>query len=142
MVKPPARWKKKYVDRATVATDDYKFGVEHPVRSQMEAAIAGRKTLEAKMAKKETWDKWQEGLEYVGDEGWRKGCIEKGVDRYAPGVRVGADKYSEFAEKFSEHLKVKVEEIRKLPKITIEDSIKRAAEMIRHNAAFRFKRRR
>lgn len=140
MVKEVARWRDKYERRAAVATDDYKFGVENPARSPTDAAIAARKTLEAKMAAKETWDKWEAARKFAGDEGWRKGALEKGVDRYPIGVRVGLPKYEDFANKFKAHLEKKVEDIHKMPKVTIDDSIKRATEMIKHNAGFRYKK--
>ncbi len=140
MVKDVDRTVNKYNTRASVATDDYKFGVENPARSPTDAAIAQRKTLETKMASKETWDKWEAARKAVGDEGWRKGALDKGVDRYAPGVRAGLGKYQDFYAKFKEHLERKVEEIKKMPKVTIDDSIKRATEMIRHNAGFRYKK--
>jgi len=141
MVKPTDRWIKKYEARASVATDDYRWGIENPSVSPTGEAIAHRKDLETKMAKKETWDKWEDGLRFVGDEGWMKGALEKGVDRYVPGVRVGIPKFSSFAEKFRGHLDAGVKEVKKLPKVTLDDSIKRASEMIKHNSRFRFKRR-
>jgi hypothetical protein len=140
-IKPVERWSKKYEDRATIATDDYRWGIENPARSPTESAIAMKETLMKKMAAKETWDKWEEARRFVGDEGWRKGAIEKGVDRYAPGIRVGLDKYTDFATKFRDHMERKVEEVHKMPKVTLDDSIKRCIEMIKHNAKFRYKKR-
>jgi len=140
MVKSPDKWVSKYERRATVATEDYRDGVMNPSRDPIQAAISMRKTLEAKMARKETWDKWEAGLKYVGFEGWQKMALEKGVDRYAPGVRASLDKYADFASKFAEHLRKGVEEVHKMPKVTIDDSIKRAEYMIRHNAQFRYKK--
>ena len=140
MVKPIERWIRKYEDRASVAVEDYKWGVQNPSASPIEQAIAHKEDLMKKMAKKETWDKWEEALKFVGDEGWVKGCLEKGVDRYPTGIRVGVDKYKDFASKFKEHLEKGVAEVKKLPKVTLEDSIKRAEKMIRHNAMFRYKK--
>jgi len=140
MVKPVDRWIKKYEARSAVATDDYKWGIENPARSPTGEAIAHRKDLEAKMTKKETWDKWESALKFVGDDGWRKGAIEKGVDRYAPGIRTGLPKMTDFANKFKGHLEAGVEAVKKLPKVTIDDSIRRATEMIKHNAKFVYKK--
>ena len=140
MVKPVERWVKKYEDRATVATDDYKYGIEHPSANPIEMAISHRKDLEAKMKDPKTWDKWEEALKFVGFEGWKKGALEKGVSRYPEGIRSGLAKYKDFANKFKEHLEKGVEEVKKMPKVTLDDSVKRAEKMIRHNATFRYKR--
>jgi len=140
MVKPADRWVKKYEARASVATEDYRYGIENPSANPIEQAIAHRKDLEAKMKDPKTWDKWEEALKFVGFDGWKKGALEKGVSRYPEGIRAGLDKYSDFAGKFKEHLEKGVAEVKKLPKVTIEDSIKRAEKMIRHNAMFRYKK--
>ena len=50
------------------------------------------------------------------------------------------NKYKDFASKFKEHLDKGVAEVRAMPKATLEDSIKRAEKMIRHNAMFRYKK--
>lgn len=140
MVKPVDRWVKKYEARASVATDDYRWGIENPAVSPTGEAIAHRKDLETIMADKRTWDRWEEGLRFVGDEGWKKGALEKGVDRYVPGVRTGLPKVSDFATKFRGHLEAGIKEVKKLPFVTLDDSIRRATEMIKHNAKFRYKR--
>ena len=140
MVKAVDRWVKKYEDRATVATEDYKYGIENPSRSPIEGAIAQRKSLEAKMRDPKTWDKWENALKFVGDEGWKKGCTEKGADRYPTGIRAGLSKYSDFASKFADHLEAGVSKVKAMPKITIDDSVKRAEAMIRHNASFTYKK--
>jgi len=140
MVKEVDRWVKKYEERASVATEDYKYGVQNPSANPIEQAIVHRKDLEAKMRAKETWDKWENALKYVGLEGWQKGALEKGVARYSEGVRAGLNKYKDFASKFKEHLEKGVATVKAMPKTTLEDSIKRAEAMIRHNASFRYKK--
>jgi len=140
MVKPVDRWVKRYEERTAVAEEDYRWGVQNPKRGPASAAIANRKVIEEKMRRKETWDKWEAGLRFVGDEGVIKAAVEKGAPRYVPGVKASLDKVRDFATKFAAHLEAGQKKVWAIPKITIEDSIKRAAEMIRHNAQFRYKK--
>lgn len=140
MVKPVSRWVKKYEDRATVAEDDYEYGVRNPKRPPASTAIANRSTLEAKMKMKETWDKWQDSLAYVGDSGVIDAAATKGKERYVPGVRASIDKVRTFATDFSKHLETGQAKVLAMPKVTLADSIKRAEEMIKHNAGYRFKK--
>jgi hypothetical protein len=140
MSKPVERWTDKYAKRTAVAKDDYAWGVQNPSRPPVEAAIEQRRTLEAKMASKSTWDKWQDALSFVGSEGVKKAAAEKGADRYLPGVQFGMPKFTDFASKFKTHLDAQLPTIRKMSTATLDESIAKAAAMIKANAAFRFKK--
>lgn len=140
MVKPVDRWVKKYEERASVAEEDYRIGVQNPKRPPATTAIANRKVIETVMARKETWDKWEAGLRAVGDEGVIKAAVEKGAPRYVPGIRAGLSKVRDFAQKFSAHLEAGQKQVLAIPKLTLEDSKKRMIMMMEHNARFRFKR--
>jgi len=140
MVKPVERWLKKYEARTAVAVDDYGWGVKKPKRPPATTAIEFRDVLEKKMAAKETWDKWEGALKFVGDDGVIKAALEKGAGRYVPGVRFGLPKVKAFAEDFAPHLEKGVEKALAIKKITLEDAIERAATIIRHNAEYRYKK--
>ena len=140
MVKPVSRWVDKYEARATVAEDDYVYGVRNPKRPPASTAIANRSTLEAKMKLKSTWDKWEDSLAYVGDAGVIDAAATKGKERYVPGVRAGIDKVRAFANDFSKHLETGQATVLAMPKVTLADSVNRAKAMIEHNAKYRFKK--
>jgi hypothetical protein len=92
------------------------------------------------MADPKTWDKWEAALKAVGNEKWQKASVQKGVARYGPGVEFGKPYYSDFASKFKAHLDAGVDAVRKMPKVSIEDSVARASAMIKHNAKFTYKK--
>jgi len=140
MIKPIDIWLKKYEARTAVAVDDYKWGVKNPKRPPATTAIEFRDVLEKKMAAKETWDKWEDALKFIGDEGVIEAALEKGAGRYVPGVRFGLPKVKSFAEAFSPHLAEGVKKALAIKKVTLEDAIERAATIIRHNAEFRYKK--
>jgi len=137
-VKPVDLVVNKYLERARAGATLYAERTKTPRRDPTKAAISMRPTLEAKMRSKETWDKWEMKLSAVGFNGWLKGVQTKGVQRYPTGIEAGKDKYADFYGKFKAHLEEGLRQIVTMPKTTLEDSINRAAAMIRWNAKFRY----
>jgi len=133
---------RKLLDRALASRDYFVYGVKNPKRSPTEAAISMADTWHAKVSAPETKAKWIENRKAAGDETWLAGLLGKGIDRWAPGIELGIGKYLSFAEEFFPYmaggLATKVYTIQKR---TLDDSIKRVAELIRHNAAFKRKKR-
>jgi len=138
MSKPVSRWVDKWHRRGRGAREDYKWGVENPSRDPRDAAIEQKETLVAKMAATETWDKWERRLKERGKKKWYDKTPKIGADRYTSGIEAGKPFYEEFAKAFKPHLDAGLEEIRKMPKATLEDAIAKAEAMIRHNAKFTF----
>ena len=137
-VKPVDLTVRKYLERARSATPIYEERIKNPRRDPIRAAISMRASLEQKMARKETWDKWEARLSMWDQASWIDVTLKKGVQRYAQGVEIGADRYRMFYEQFSKHLEEGLRRILAMPKDTLDDSIRRAAEMIRWNAKFKF----
>ncbi len=91
-----------------------------------------RKTLEAKMAAKETWDKWEANRRAVGDAGWLYGVKKKGIDRFPSGIDAGAPIWAEFYKQFKPHLEAGLSKVYSLPRATIDDAVKRAFQSSLH----------
>jgi len=132
---------RKYLERARAGAKLYEERVKTPRRDPTKAAVSMRDTLEAKMRDKSTWDKWEERLLSVGFDGWLDATLSKGVARYVPGVEYGFKYWKQFYEQFKPHLEEGMKRVHAMPRVTLEDSIARAAEMIRWNAKFRYKKR-
>jgi len=141
MSKPVERWRDKYSRRTAVAGPDYEAGIRAPSRDPIKAAIDAKATWQAKMADPATAAKWSDALSYVGIDGWQKAALEKGTARYGPGITFGLPKYEDFASKFKAHLDRELPAIRAMKKVTIEDSVAKAAAMIRAAAKFVYKKR-
>lgn len=129
---------KKYIERARAGAPLYAEMVKVPKRDPTAAAISMKETLKAKMRADETWDKWETKLAAVGFEGWLDAVLSKGVPRFVPGIEHGSKYWRQFYSQFKPHLEAGLAKVYALPRVTLEDSIARAAEMIRHNAKFRF----
>ena len=137
-VKPLDLTVKKWLERARAGATLYAERVKNPRRDPTKAAIAKRADLEAKMSNKTTWDKWETRLSAVGFDGWLNAVLNKGVQRYPSGIEFGKTKFADFYEQFSKHLEAGLSKVLAMPKVTLEDSIRRAAEMIRWNAQFKY----
>jgi len=140
-VKPPELGAKKLLERVRQSKAFYIYGVQNPKVSPTEAAIAVADSWHRIMSDPRTKERWIEGRKAAGDETWLAGILGKGADRWIPGVEFGIGKYLEFAAEFYPYMAAKISEIKKMPKVTIEDRIRRAAEMIRHNYNFKRKKR-
>lgn len=137
-IKPVDYVTKKWLERARAAVEDYKLGVQNPRRDPIKAAISMKDTLMRKMAARETWDKWEQKLSAWNLEAWSKRAVNVGANRYPTGIEASQDTFKQFYEQFSKHLAEGLPKVYSIPRVTLDDSIRRAAEMIRHNAKFRF----
>jgi len=137
-VKPVDVSARKYLDKALAGKPFYAYFVHHPKRSPTAAAIAMKETLMKKMALSETWDKWEQKRAAVGDAGWLAGVELKGIDRFPKGIEVGSARWFDFYSDFKGTLEKNLVEVYKLPRVTIDDSVKRAETMIRLNAVYRY----
>lgn len=129
---------RKWIQRIRASKDFWVDGIQHPKRNPIEAALSMKETLMRKMADPATWDKWEEKLKGIKLEDWIKATIEKGGPRWVPGCEFGSGKYEMFYSEFKTHLEAGLAEVYKLPRVTLEDAIRRAETMIRHNAKFKF----
>jgi|Deesub1362A_J573_1020465.scaffolds.fasta_scaffold34448_2 hypothetical protein len=139
-LKSPEISAKKLLEKVRGARGFYLHGAMNPKISPTDAAIAQKETLKRKMADPKVWDKWAENRKAAGDETWLAGIVMKGADRLIPGVEAGIGKWYDFATQFFPYMAPAVAEVKKMPKVTIDDSVRRAEKIIRHNYNFRFKR--
>jgi len=91
-VKPIDIVARKWQERASVATEDYKYGIQ---TAEDWAAAAERaydrwaKALQAAIAEK----RYVGGVRAAGTEKWKRKALEVGADRYTSGVRAAVDEY-------------------------------------------------
>lgn len=90
--------KKKYETNAAGATGSFVEGVQNPRRSQSEAAIAAKDTYAQAVQEAIADDRFAAGVAEAGDGKWKQGATTLGKDRYAGGVRAGADDWAKGAK--------------------------------------------
>jgi len=101
--KPIDKVTKKWQERASVATDDYKFGVENPKRDWAKATEESAGAWEQGVQQAIREKRFVKGVRSAGTEKWQKRASEKGAVRYADGIRTAVDEYE---RKMAEVLRV------------------------------------
>lgn len=82
-------------------------------------------------------DKWAARVGSVTLDEWRQQMLNKGVPRVASGAQAAEPKMASFMAEFLPHVERVAQQVRSMPKGSIEDSIARASAQIRGNAQFR-----
>lgn len=126
----------RWVRKASQAAQDYRAGVERVTEAPTAKAARAKDLWLARLQEAAQRGKWERALDRVTLADWKRAATEKGAQRYAPGVQAAAGKMQAFMNEFLPHLAAGVEAIQRMPKLTLEDRIARAAAMIRHNAEF------
>lgn len=125
----------KWQSRLSGSTQEITQGVQGvTVAPGQTAAKSVDKWLQNVQASKA---KWVAKVSAVSLSDWQQKMIEVGIPRVASGASANVGKVQAFQAKFLPHLDAGVAKVRAMPNLTLEDSIARAAAMIRHNASFK-----
>lgn len=131
----------KWSQRTTAAVADYKAGVLRVTESPTaKAAMAADKMLQNIMEAIQS-GRWKAALEAVSLEDWKKATSEKGAGRMAQGVQGAVNKQEAYYTEVFPVLERIQREIEGMPNLTLEDSIARAAHLMREMHAFKNRRR-
>jgi hypothetical protein len=84
---------KRWVDRASIASEEYKQGINNPRRpwAQAAAAAADNQALGAQAAIAD--GRFAKGVAKAGDSKWQSKAISKGASRFVQGVQVSQGDY-------------------------------------------------
>lgn len=102
-VKPISEATQKLVSRASGATQDYRRGIER-TDNQAENAIAAEDAYRAGLQESFTRNARVKGLEKSGNKKWQERSLSLGANRFATGVRAGAQDYAENVKPYFEML--------------------------------------
>jgi hypothetical protein len=81
-------------------------------------------------------DKYQRRVGAVTLGQWQNAMTQYGISRMAQGASQKQGKMQSFMQEYLPFLATGVEQVKSMPKNTLEDSIARATAMIRYNAGF------
>lgn len=93
---------KKWGDRASAASEDYKAGALGTTKDQAALAKAAIPFMKTALIKAIDSGRVAKGLDASGKAGWQKGITEKGASRYGEGVSTptAQSKYASNSGKF------------------------------------------
>lgn len=92
-IKDLSRIAAKYGEVTPLRAPQYKEGVENPRRSWSIAAANAEDAWEGGVQQAIQRNAFSKGVKEAGDEKWLRGAVEKGVDRFGPGVQLGVPDY-------------------------------------------------
>ena len=120
---------RKYQQRASAASSDYKEGVqrvsESPMEKAAESADAWIRSLQ------ESIERYVQGLRSVSLDEWKRQASTKGASNYATGVQnLGSAKKNRMLDNFRLVESI-AEQVRTLPRSTFQDRLNRAIEQMR-----------
>ena len=85
---------KKWVERASVATDAYREGVKNPRVNWAAATAAAEDSWKAGVQKAISDKRFGKGVQKAGDSKWQQGALTRGADRFASGVAASEQNYA------------------------------------------------
>jgi len=92
-VKPVDVVVNKWKARASVATEDYKFGIQNPKQPWSKAAEAAFDAWQTGVQEAIADRRFVGGVRRAGDAKWARKALEVGAARYAPGVTAATEDY-------------------------------------------------
>lgn len=125
-------FQEKHARRLKAAIPDIEKGVGRVTVSPTALAADKADKMLAKVTEAVQSGKWAKNLRRVSLDEWKDKMIKKGTIRIAAGIDGAKAKTIAFAEDLLPHVDRGVELVKKMPDLSIEDSISRAGAFIRH----------
>ena len=135
----PKEFADKHIRRTKASMEDIRKGVNAVTESPTEKAAAKADKMKTRLIEAIDSGKWQAGLRRVTLDDWKKKMLNVGIARISTGLDANRYKIEEFAAEVMPHIESGQRKIATMPDLTIEDSISRAGEWIRHMSEFKRK---
>lgn len=130
------QYAEKHARRLKQAIPDMEIGINRVTISPTKQAAAKMDKLKANLIKAIDSGKMKRRMEAVTVEEWKGKMIGKGLGRVASGIDAAHDKQVAFANQLLPAVDAAVAEIKKMPDLSIEDSINRVGTFIRRMSKF------
>ncbi len=85
----------KWLRSAQAATQEYAEGVTNPKKDWATETGNANEAYKAGIQKAVADDRFKKGVSKAGTSKWQKGAVEKGVQRWAPGIATAQQSYEE-----------------------------------------------
>ena len=132
-------FQEKHARRLKASIEDMRLGVSKVTESPTAKAAKSVDKMRARIVESIDSGKWAAGLNRVTLEEWKSKMIDKGINRVAAGIDAASGKVIAFAEDLLPHVDVGQTLVKKMPDVTLEDSIARMTAFTRHMAKLKRK---
>lgn len=93
-IKPTSSIAEKWSRVTPMRTEDYANGVQNPGKDWKGATVAANANWKAGIQAASSADRFKKGVEKAGTQKWQEKTLEKGTQRWGPGVQGAADDYA------------------------------------------------
>ena len=135
----PDQFVEKHARRLKGAVTDMQRGVERVTEAPTAKAAKKVDKMRTNLLAALDSGKWARRLESVSLEEWKDKMVSKGIPRVAAGIDAAAPKVKAFAEELLPHIDRIQNEVKKMPDVSLEDSINRMVAFTRGMAKFQRK---
>lgn len=132
----PSEFQLKHSRRLKAALEDMRTGVERVTQAPGAKAAQSADKMRSKLMEALDSGKWARRVGSVTLDQWKTSMTQKGIPRVSAGIDGAAQKTTEFATQLFEHENRVLEEVNRMPNVTLEDSITRATSWIRRMSEF------
>lgn len=133
----PQQVAQKQARRTKAAVEDMRIGVQNVTEAPGVKAAAKAEKMLTNLTEAVQSGRWARNVKAVSLDQWKKDMLEKGVNRVAAGVDAAMPKTEAFFAELLPFQQGLQTEINKMPDLTLEDSVNRAATWIRGMGKFR-----
>ena len=84
----------RWVKRASIATEDYRAGVQQPRKDWREATLAAKEAWRQGVQQAISQGRWERQVSATRSDQWSEKASTLGADRYAPGVQAAQEIYA------------------------------------------------
>lgn len=133
----PQEFADKWRRRLAGATEDIRRGIERVNTAPGERAAAAQEAMQTNLNEAINSGRWARRVAGVSLQDWKNAALEKGVNRIAGGAQASQAKMQRIAQELLPAVDSAASEARAMPKVTIEDSIQRAATFMRRMREFK-----
>lgn len=127
----------KHGRRLKQSTEDIRRGVERVTEAPTLKALAKKDKMRQNFLAAMDNGKLERGLKRVSLEEWKSKMVDKGIGRIPQGIDGAREKVISFASELLPHIDRGVAKVSGMADVTLEDSINRMSEFVRHMASFK-----
>jgi hypothetical protein len=135
----PEEFQEKHARRLKASIPDIEKGIGKVTEAPTAKAAAKSDKMRARLLARIDDGTWASRLRGVSLEDWKSKAIAKGVPRIASGIDGASAKVKDFAGQLLPHIDKVQAEVKKMPDLTLEDSINRMSTFVRGMSKFRKK---
>lgn len=136
----PTEFADKWKRRLSGSTEDVRRGIDKVTIAPGQQAAAAQDAMLTNLNEAVTSGRWANRVASVSLNDWKTAARDKGVARIATGAAAAESKMAQVAQTLLPAVDAAAAAARQIPKVTIEDSIQRAATFMRQMREYKLRR--